>query len=165
MPSVIQADLLKDASATKTLATLSSSAVTLHSDVDIKSTINASGSAPIYACRAWVNFDGTKDSSGSTSTSNTNREIRDSGNVSSVLRNGSGSYTINFTTNMEDDDYCCLISTVNRASNSGVGYSVGYGGDNTDPTTFSTSQVLITIKRTDNQTFVDTGLISVAIFR
>ena len=33
MPSVIQADLLKDASATKTLATLSSSAVTLHSDV------------------------------------------------------------------------------------------------------------------------------------
>jgi hypothetical protein len=33
MPSVIQADLLKDASATKTLATLSSSAVSLHSDV------------------------------------------------------------------------------------------------------------------------------------
>ena len=33
MPSVIQADLLKDASATKTLATLSSSAVTLHDDV------------------------------------------------------------------------------------------------------------------------------------
>jgi hypothetical protein len=33
MPSVIQADLLKDASATKTLATLSSSAVTLHNDV------------------------------------------------------------------------------------------------------------------------------------
>ena len=33
MPSVIQADLYKDASATKTLATLSNSAVTLHSDV------------------------------------------------------------------------------------------------------------------------------------
>ena len=33
MPSVIQADLLKDVSANKTLATLSSSAVTLHSDV------------------------------------------------------------------------------------------------------------------------------------
>tara|TARA_R100001463_G_C3478000_1_gene216629 strand:- start:299 stop:853 length:555 start_codon:yes stop_codon:yes gene_type:complete len=37
MPSVIQADLLKDASATKTLATLSSSAVTLHNDVALPS--------------------------------------------------------------------------------------------------------------------------------
>tara|TARA_R100000808_G_C2080747_1_gene104689 strand:- start:147 stop:707 length:561 start_codon:yes stop_codon:yes gene_type:complete len=39
MPSVIQADLLKDASATKTLATLSSSAVTLHSDVTFPANI------------------------------------------------------------------------------------------------------------------------------
>ena len=33
MPSDIQVDNIKDGSATKTLATLSSSAVTLHSDV------------------------------------------------------------------------------------------------------------------------------------
>ncbi len=39
MPSVIQADLLKDSSATKTLATLSSSAVTLSSDVTVPASV------------------------------------------------------------------------------------------------------------------------------
>jgi len=35
---------------------------TFGSSVDIKAAINASGSAPIYACRAWVNFRGTSQS-------------------------------------------------------------------------------------------------------
>jgi hypothetical protein len=64
-----------------------------------------SGDAPIYGCRAWVNFDGTKDTTGAASTSNTNRLIRASGNVTSVLRNGLGDYTITFTTAMPDADY------------------------------------------------------------
>jgi hypothetical protein len=63
------------------------------------------GSAPIYGARAWVNFDGTKDTTGATSTSNTNRLIRGSGNVSSVLRNGLGDYTVNFTVAMPDENY------------------------------------------------------------
>ena len=63
------------------------------------------GSAPIYGVRAWVNFDGTKDTTGATSTSNTNRLIRASGNVSSVLRNGAGDYTISLTTAMLDANY------------------------------------------------------------
>ena len=63
------------------------------------------GSAPVYGCRAWVNFDGTRDASGATSTSNTNRFIRSSGNVASVLRNGTGDYTITFTTAMADANY------------------------------------------------------------
>jgi hypothetical protein len=56
---------------------------------------NASGSAPVYACRAWVNFDGTT-SPGT---------IRASGNVSSVTRNATGNYTVNFTTAMPDANY------------------------------------------------------------
>ena len=64
-----------------------------------------SGSAPIYGCRAWVNFDGTKDTTGATSTANTNRLIRASGNVTSVLRNGVGDYTVTFTTAMPDGNY------------------------------------------------------------
>jgi hypothetical protein len=71
----------------------------------VKVALNASGDAPIYACRAWVNFDGTKDTTGATSTANTNRLIRASGNVTSVLRNGAGDYTVNFTTAMPDADY------------------------------------------------------------
>jgi hypothetical protein len=54
-----------------------------------------SGAAPIYAARAWVNFDGTT-SPGT---------IRASGNVSSVARNGTGDYTVNFTTAMPDANY------------------------------------------------------------
>jgi hypothetical protein len=66
----------------------------------ITDALNASGSAPVYACRAWVNFDGTT-SPGT---------IRASGNVSSVTRNGTGDNTINFTTAMPDDNYAVKIS-------------------------------------------------------
>jgi hypothetical protein len=65
----------------------------------------ASGDAPSFACRAWVNFDGTKDTTGATSTANTNRLIRASGNVTSVLRNAAGDYTITFTTPMANANY------------------------------------------------------------
>lgn len=56
--------------------------------------LNASGSAPIYACRAWVNFNGT----GTVA-------IRASGNVSSITDNNTGDYTVNFTTAMPDANY------------------------------------------------------------
>jgi len=48
-----------------------------------------------YKCRAWVNFDGTT----------TVPTIRASGNVSSVTRNGTGDYTVNFATAMPDANY------------------------------------------------------------
>jgi len=52
------------------------------------------GSAAVaYGCRAWVNFNGS------------NGSIRGSGNVSSVTRNGTGTYTINFTNAMPDANY------------------------------------------------------------
>lgn len=50
--------------------------------------------APIYGVRAWVNFNGT----GTVA-------IRGSGNVSSITDNGTGDYTINFTTAMPDINY------------------------------------------------------------
>jgi len=65
--------------------------------------LHASGSAPMYACRAWVNFNGT----GTVA-------IRASGNVSSITDNGVGDYTVNFTTNMEDANYCTTGSMVRQ---------------------------------------------------
>jgi hypothetical protein len=62
---------------------------------------NASGSAPVYACRAWVNFDGTT-SPGT---------IRASGNVSSVTRNGTGDYTVNLTTAMPDANFSIAVTS------------------------------------------------------
>jgi hypothetical protein len=90
-----------------TIATQDSSNVsitggTLGSNVDLKAAINASGSAPVYACRAWVNFNGT----GTVA-------IRDSGNVSSITDNGGtgGDYTVNFATAMPDANYCVSVTT------------------------------------------------------
>ena len=53
-----------------------------------------------YACRAWVNFNGTGTIA-----------IRASGNVSSITDNGTGDYTVNFTTAIIDDKYAALITT------------------------------------------------------
>jgi hypothetical protein len=59
-----------------------------------------SGSAPSYTCRAWVNFNGT----GTVA-------IRASGNVTSITDNGTGDYTINFTTAMPDANYETNVTT------------------------------------------------------
>lgn len=74
-------------------------------DAHIPAKLNASGSAPVYACRAWVNFNGT----GTVA-------IRASGNVTSITDNGTGDYTVNFTTALPDANY----STVGMASDSGA---------------------------------------------
>ena len=60
-----------------------------------------SGNAPIYAARAWINFDGTGTFTPNPSTS----KIRGSGNVSSVTKNATGRYVINFSTQLPNTNY------------------------------------------------------------
>ena len=50
--------------------------------------------ATAYGCRAWVNFNGTSTVA-----------IRASGNVTSITDNGTGDYTVNFTTALSDANY------------------------------------------------------------
>ena len=59
------------------------------------SAIGNIGTAPLYAARAWVNFnaDGTV-------------TIRASGNVTSITDDGVGRFTMNFTTAMPNTNYC-----------------------------------------------------------
>lgn len=68
--------------------------VSSYSDSDALTLLNASGSAPVFAARAWINFNGQ----GTVA-------IRTSGNVSSLTDNGTGLYRVNFTTAMPDTDY------------------------------------------------------------
>jgi hypothetical protein len=63
-------------------------------NIDSAQVPTVSGTAPLYMCRAWVNFDGT----GTVA-------IRGSGNVTSITDNGTGTYTVNFTTAMTDANY------------------------------------------------------------
>jgi hypothetical protein len=70
--------------------------------------LNATGAAPVYACRAWVNFNGT----GTVA-------IRAAGNVSSITDNGVGNYTVNLATAMPDANY---------SATSNVGYTLSTSG-------------------------------------
>jgi hypothetical protein len=87
------------------LATESSGTVTLNSSTDIKGCLNATGSAPIYACRAWINFDGSSASIGTG---------RANGNVSGVTDNGGsgGDYTITFATALPDSNYSVVSNAI-----------------------------------------------------
>ena len=115
-----------------------------------------SGSAPVFGCRAWVNFDGTKDSTGAASTANTARLIRASGNVTSVVRNGTGDYTVNFTNAMADANYCTAINaTVSAASHNSLWNR---------STTYATGSYRTAILN-HGGTAIDPDFVNVAIFR
>jgi hypothetical protein len=73
------------------------------------------GSAPAFACRAFVHFDGTRDTANTVTTAG-NRLIRSSGNVSSVSRSAAGEYTVTFTTPMASTNYVAVGSAAGTAS-------------------------------------------------
>ena len=64
----------------------------------IKTALNASGDAPVYACRAWINFNGTGTPA-----------ARGSGGVSSLTDNGTGQYTVTFTNALPDSHYSVVL--------------------------------------------------------
>ena len=99
-------------------------------------------------CKAWVNFNGT----GTVA-------IRASYNVSSITDNGTGDYTVNFTTALADANYATVISAqATLATTFGVCLGIGY---NTTPTT---SAVNVTT-HADNGVKYDLPIVNVAIFR
>ena len=87
-------------------------ATTAFVKAQIPSSLNASGTAPIYAPRAWANFNGT----GTVA-------IRASGNVSSITDNGTGRYTVNFTNAMPDTYYAIQYT----ASADSTSFTAGTG--------------------------------------
>jgi len=113
------------------------------------------GSAAVaYGCRAWVNFNGTFGSSPFTIA---NGGIRGAGNVSSVTDNGTGDYTVNFTTAMPDANYSAVTNT---GGTGGVASSVA--GDNL---TARTTTVFRFFSLNTSGAGVDAANLSVAIFR
>jgi hypothetical protein len=115
----------------------------------IASDFNVTGSAPLYACRAWVNFNGT----GTVA-------IRASGNVTSITDNGVGNYTINFTTAMPDTNY----AFVGTASASGATANGILTATDTDTKTVSALQIRTGLT-SPSATQQDPVQVSVAIFR
>jgi hypothetical protein len=107
-----------------------------------------SGSAPIYGARAWCRFDGR--------TTGTNAPTA-GGNVATVERTATGTYSINFTTPMEDANYCISITCDGPVNGN---HCVGF------VQTASTSQAGIVFWNTSNSTLrADPIIACVIIFR
>ena len=97
--------------------------------------------------KAWVNFNGTATSGSAT--------IRASFNVSSVTSNGTGDFTINFTTAMPDANYC-LVGTAGTTGTGGF-ISSGYSAA---PATTSCRIAVLTNASTPNvYTYVNFGIL------
>jgi len=115
-PSNGSVTLAPEDTASDVTLTVPAGTSSLVSNTTLRTELNATGSAPIYACRAWCNFDGTTGPG----------TIRGSGNVSSVTRNGTGDYTINFTTAMPDANYGVTALSSRDASSSQVGMFIDH---------------------------------------
>ena len=95
-----------------------------------------------YFCRAWVLFDGTG-----------TVVIRASGNVSSITDNGTGNYTVNFSTAMPDANYSAVATGDIGGWNTGATQTGSYGS----------GSVSVNLR---NLSMVNTdGLVACAVFR
>jgi hypothetical protein len=118
----------------------------------VASLSTASGSAPSYSARAWVNFNGTGVVA-----------IRDDGNVTSITDEGTGDYTVNFTTAMPDVNYS-LVGTCTGGT-SGQMINIRTASLSADPpTTMSTTAVRIR-NRNDASTINDPNVVCIGVFR
>ena len=95
-------------------------------------------------CRAWVNFNGT----GTVA-------IRASFNVSSITDNGTGDYTVNFTTAMPDTNYAVVFGRGAAGASRPLYYS--------DGATYSTTAVRI--NAATSAALDDPTVANVAVFR
>jgi len=125
-----------------TLATTVASPTLTTPNINSAQFATVSGTAPIYPCRAWVNFNGT----GTVA-------IRASGNVSSITDVGTGNYTVNFTTAMPDTNFAA--SGVHTWTSNGNGFYV------TPPDSASNVKVQ-TLQSNAN---IDCTFVSVFVFR
>jgi hypothetical protein len=128
---------------------------------EIKKALNADNAPPIFACRAWVNFDGTRNEGDTgASTNGANVKIRASGNVASVLKNNTGDYTITFTTAMPDANYAAMLSGGSQLTTQGRGFMEQH-----DSVLRSTTQLRVYSLNDTTSAVADSAVYSIAIFR
>jgi hypothetical protein len=104
------------------------------------------------AVKAWVNFNGTT-SPGT---------IRASFNVSSITKNGTGDYTVNFTNAMPDANYAANVST--QTPGAGAANFIFSSAFNSAANP-SASAFRISVWRTDNGVGIDPSYVCASIFR
>ena len=124
---------------------------------DSASLATISGTAPLYMCRAWANFDGTAASP---------ITARASANISSITKASTSDYTMNFTTAMADANYS-IVAVVSPL--------VGYTGINvlqlnsarasTTIVAPTTSAFVLSVVNASSGLAAASGYVNVAVFR
>ena len=118
--------------------------------------------ATVYGCRAWVNFDGTKNVTNTgASTNGQPVYIRASGNVTSVIKNGTGDYTVNFTVAMPDANYAAVFGSAKESASTGGFACIN---DATAPST-TALRVLTVATGATSTVITDKAYVHVSIFR
>jgi hypothetical protein len=115
-------------------------------------TITASdGTSPVTltgqtAAKAWVNFNGTGTAA-----------IRESANVSSITDNGTGDYTVSFTTAITDANYSYIGAAQAFGIDNGPMVDMYYGASSTTSARFRVFA--------QSTSAMDTSYASMAVFR
>lgn len=117
----------------------------------LRNGFNATGNAPVYACRAWANFNGY------------GKSVQGAGNVTSITDRGAGSYRVNFTVPMTDINYSAVTDgQMRNIINICRDTHTGLSGD-----IVSTNYVDVAVGLGGNNAYggVDIGTFTVAVFR
>ena len=122
---------------------------------------NSSGTEKGQLAKAWVNFDGTFGTSPFTTA---NGGIRSAFNVSSVTDNGTGDYTVNFSSAMSNANYCPVQMTLAEDTSGCQRNTVLRGNKTTGPTTMTASACRINTGSTSSNVFSDSTHVFFAAF-
>lgn len=129
------------------------------STLKVDNLLNTAGNeSPISvpgAAKAWLNFNGV----GTVA-------IRDSFNVSSVTDNGTGDFTVNFTSAMANANYCFQLSATDDGTGGNQTDGFVYGGwkRGANSTSFSTTTARFQLGYPTNQTLYDESHTMVTVF-
>ena len=107
-------------------------------------------------CRAWCNFNGT---------SSTPITPRASFNVGSITKNGTGDYTLNFTTALSDANYSVAGLTIGNSVGNTTRTVIIAGVEATGANLKSTTQLRIQTGQTTATVLSDMAEINISIFR
>jgi hypothetical protein len=140
--------VFQSGSSANTALTLDSSQnATFTGNVSVKNSSGVYTDVARGVAKAWVNFNGT----GTVA-------IRSSYNVSSITDNGTGDYTINFTTAMPDTNFATLVTTGTNSDNPTIMNIQGVTGSST------TSSIRIQTAKWQDGSSVDRTTVTAAVF-
>ena len=119
-------------------------------DNDLKIDSGFGSTTTVYGVRAWIKFDGE----GTVA-------INGSGNISALTDNGTGDYTVTFSTAMPDTNY----AVVGMGSANGGNGAIGVNTSGHVPVLYSTTQCRFCNSNTNSGSLLDGGAICAAFIR